>query len=62
MNKWISVSDKLPKDGTEKIVWLGSEYYFAAYDKELKTWTGEDGRKYDYVTHWMQPPTRPAKG
>jgi len=64
IDRWIKVSNRLPKEGTEVLVLADDigECWFevAVYDDRMGHFEKSDGRKVAPVTHWMPLPEPPS--
>lgn len=63
-NEWISVNDRLPKNGDWVLVYGDGKIYMAFVDQDNQWCVDADGydghiENVDWVTHWMELPKGP---
>ena len=60
MSKWISVKDKMPKEGKDVLTWDGTYHYVDCVFKSSMNQSLEwFGKFQGCVTHWMPLPKPP---
>lgn len=59
-SKWISISDEMPKNGEQVLVW-NNYLYVGRWERSGKWLSAEDSSLLGGVTHWMPTPKAPSQ-
>jgi len=60
--EWISVEDRLPKNGDPVLYYDGYFSFLGHIDNGYRWHSFYDGDRHCHVTHWMPLPEPPTKG
>lgn len=61
--RWIPVSERLPEDNIEVLIFDGTDIFLACHQSRVPQWSGDGayyhGGWYYMITHWMPLPEPP---